>query len=289
MMRKKVRLNNHSEIEAGLAGDPNNKTIMLPIAKKSVTGEEAEMLKQWGVDPEWGERFVEGLSGQFQVLYFDYEGHLFQHPEPDRLTVDYIVRDLLLIADEMGIRSYSYYGYSWLGLIGLQLALKTDRLESLIMGGFPPYEGPYEEMLIVTEKTYGLAEMFHAGHAASKPFQSPEEADWDDMEVSMDPRTAKQFLTLYRSLGGFDDRLIQGELKIPRLAFTGEEDTIVYGERFGNVTVDMAGLMKKNRTSLEMLGWNIEILQGKGMDHTKAMQSATVLPLIKPWLMRNLK
>lgn len=289
MMRKTVRLNNHSEIEAGLAGDPKNKTIMLPIAKKSVTGDEAEMLKQWGVDPELGKRFVDGLSEQFQVLYFDYEGHLFQHPEPDRLTADHIARDLLQIADEMGVRSFSYYGYSWLGLIGLQLALRTDRLESLIMGGFPPYEGPYEEMRIVTEKTYRLAEMFHADNAASEPDQSPEETDWDQIEVSMDPRSAKQFLTLYRSLSGFDDRLIQGELKIPRLAFAGEEDTIVYGERFGNVTVDMAGLMKKNRTHLEMLGWNIEILQGKGMDHTKAMQPATVLPLITPWLMRNLK
>lgn len=36
----------------------------------------------------------------------------------------------------MNIKKFSYYGYSWLALVGLQLAIRTNRLESLIMGGF---------------------------------------------------------------------------------------------------------------------------------------------------------
>ena len=46
-----VKLMNGSEIEVQLAGNPDSKTIMLPIAKKTVYGEEAEKLKMWGVDP----------------------------------------------------------------------------------------------------------------------------------------------------------------------------------------------------------------------------------------------
>ena len=85
-MKKIIRLTNHSAIEVGLTGGSDRPTIMLPIAKKSVYNQEAENLKLWGVDPELGKHFVEGLADTFQVLHFDYEGHLFQHPM-ENLTV----------------------------------------------------------------------------------------------------------------------------------------------------------------------------------------------------------
>jgi len=122
----------------------------------SVYGQEAETLKLWGADPELGKHLVEGLADTCQVLHFDYEGHLFEHPV-DRLTADHIVNDFLHIADQMNIGRFAYYGYSWLALAGLQLALRTDRLDSLVMGGFPPYGGPYAEMLTVTRHTHQQA------------------------------------------------------------------------------------------------------------------------------------
>lgn len=143
--QKLVTLADGSTLEVGLTGKTGGKTIMLPIAKKSAYGQEAESLRIWGVDPELGKRFVEGLSDQFQVLHFDYEGHRFQHPEPDHLTPDRIVLDFLRIADEMQVETFSYYGYSWLALAGLQLAIRTNRLESLIMGDFRLMEDPTEK------------------------------------------------------------------------------------------------------------------------------------------------
>lgn len=288
-MKKIIRLTNHSAIEVGLTGGSDRPTIMLPIAKKSVYNQEAENLKLWGVDPELGKHFVEGLADTFQVLYFDYEGHLFQHPV-DNLTVDHIVKDLLLIADEMNVKSFSYYGYSWLALIGLQLAIRTNRLESLVMGGFPPYNGPYQEMLIVTQKTHtqALNNQNEAAEKSSMETENPDEIDWDNIKVSMDTRVTAQFVALYESLTAFDDRSIHQLLSLPKLAFAGENDTIVYGENFGNVTVDIAGILKKNTTKLCDLGWDVEILTGTQMDHTKVMQPAVVIPLIKPWFIKQL-
>jgi pimeloyl-ACP methyl ester carboxylesterase len=286
---KMIKLYNNSEIEVGLTGNLHNKTIMLPIAKKSVYGKDAENLKLWGVDPELGKNFVEGLADQFQVLYFDYEGHLFNHPNPDDLTPERIVNDFLLIADEMNVRNFSYYGYSWLALVGLQLAIRTNRLDSLIMGGFPPYEGPYREMMVVTQKTYEQAQ-----HNQLEPVTSniepwnPEDIDWDHIPVTIDPAVTKQFVTMYSSLLNFDDRRIHDQLSVPRLTFAGEKDTIVYGENFGSVTVDIVGLLEKSRSHLESLGWDVELIRGSDMDHTKAMQPAWVLPLIKPWFMKQL-
>ncbi|WP_375102945.1 alpha/beta fold hydrolase [Paenibacillus sp. RS8] len=288
-MKKNIRLSNQSTIEVGLTGVSDRPTIMLPIAKKSVYNQEAENLKLWGVDPELGKHFVEGLADTFQVLYFDYEGYLFQHPV-DNLTAEHIVKDFLLIADEMNIKNFSYYGYSWLALIGLQLAVRTNRLEGLVMGGFPPYNGPYQEMMIVTHKTHtqALNNQNEAAEISSFETENPDEIDWDNIKVSMDTRVTAQFVALYESLTAFDDRSIHHLLSLPKLAFAGENDTIVYGENFGNVTVDIAGILKKNTTKLCDLGWDVEILTGTQMDHTKAMQPAVVLPLIKPWFIKTI-
>ncbi|GKU80791.1 hypothetical protein NCCP28_01870 [Niallia sp. NCCP-28] len=43
-------------------------------------------------------------------------------------------------------------------------------------------------------------------------------------------------LLLYQNLMNFDDRAIQKNLTISRLAFAGEKGSLVYGESFGSVT-----------------------------------------------------
>lgn len=288
-MKKIVTLHDGSALEVGLTGESSAKVIMLPGAKKTVYGDEAENLAKWGVDPEAGKKLVEGLSDKFRVLYFDYEGHLFAHPRPDQLTAYSVVTDFLRIADEMKVERFSYYGYSWLALAGLQLAVRSSRLESLIMGGYPPYEGPYREMLIVTQKTYEQTlNTYEHSEKGLNAGTSPEEIDWDTVQVSTNSAQTKQFVTLYQSLIDFDDRKVQHLLSIPKLAFAGDKDTIVYGENFGGVTVDIAGLLQKHKVELQRAGWDVEILSGDGMDHTKAMHPAEVLPLIKPWLIDKL-
>lgn len=183
---------------------------------------------------------------KFQILYFDYEGHRLQNPNPDNLTPEHIVKDLLSIADEMNVGKFSYYGYSWLALVGLQLAIRTDRLESLIMGGFPPIEGPYQEMMVVTSKTYEQAlDKQNSPDIKEQDHMNPEKVDWDNIQVKIDTNQTKQFVTMYENLMDFDDRDIQDKLSIPRLAFAGEKDTIVYGENFGSVTVDIIGILQK--------------------------------------------
>lgn len=124
----------------------------------------------------------------------------------------------------MNVKKFSYYGYSWLALVGLQLAIRTDRLESLIMGGFPPIDGPYKEMMVVTNKTYKQALSNQNASVVDEQSQiSPEKVDWDNIQVKIDTNQTKQFVTMYEHLMEFDDREIQHKLAIPRLAFAGEK------------------------------------------------------------------
>lgn len=48
------------------------------------------------------------------------------------------------------------------------------------------------------------------------------------------------------------------------------------------VHVDIVGPLIKQRKEIEALGWDVHVLDG--LDHTLAMQSANVVPIVHSWL-----
>jgi pimeloyl-ACP methyl ester carboxylesterase len=199
------------------------------------------------------------------------------------MTPANVAHDLLAVADAVGAGRFAYYGYSWLAVIGLQLAIRTDRLSALVMGGFPPLDGPYAEMLQVTTAAH---EMALAAEQSPQPAQAPQAGDWESVSVSMSDAQTRQFVTLYRALQDFDDRAAQTRITCPRLCFVGSTDEIEYGEKWGNVHVSMAGPILQQRAELDAFGWEVRVLDG--LDHMQAMQAAQVLPMLRPWLMSQL-
>ncbi|WP_027927912.1 alpha/beta fold hydrolase [Amycolatopsis benzoatilytica] len=266
-----ARLSDGSTIEVFEYGD--GPVLLVPEDPRPASGPEAEAARQWGADPELGRSLIAGLDG-FRVAAFGYQAHRMAHPAD--LTPDLVAADFLTVADAVGADRFAYYGYSWLALSGLQLAMRTDRLSALVMGGYPPVDGPYAEMLAVTRATW---EMALAGPAAEQSGPA-EPGDWDSVDIALSTAQTKQFVTLYEALRDFDDRAV--ELSCPRMCFAGEKDRIVYAERWGGVTVDIAGPMVRERLELQARGWTVEVLPG--LDHMGAMQAAVVLPVVRPWL-----
>jgi pimeloyl-ACP methyl ester carboxylesterase len=273
------------EIEVHGAGP----TLLLPVNPQPVTGPQAEAMRQWGADPELGHSLIKGLSDAFRVVAFDYEGQCLRLPKPDTLTPANAASDLLAVADAVGTDRFAYYGYSWLALIGLQLAIRTDRLSALIMGGFPPLGGPYPEMLRVTtvahEMAVEAATKTDEGAADQQP--AVEAGDWSSVQVTMSPDQTRQFVTLYQALQGFDDRAAQAHLTCPRLCFAGAADEIQYGPKWGDVLVSMAGPIRARRAELKSLGWEVRVLDG--LDHLQAMQAKQVVPILRSWLASQLR
>ncbi|MFI2213231.1 alpha/beta fold hydrolase [Streptomyces sp. NPDC020141] len=270
-------LHDGSSLELTVHGD--GPALLLPVDPRPAEGSRAEELRKWGVDPALGRTLIDGLGDAFRVIAFDYEGHLMRTPRPDTLTPDSIAADLLAVADAAGAGRFAYYGYSWLALSGLQLAIRTDRLSALVMGGFPPVDGPYAEMLRVTAAAH---EMSGPAPSAPEPAAGSADDDWSAAKVSMSRAQTGQFLTLYRALRGFDDRAAQVLIGCPRLCVVGSADEIRYGERWGGVTVRVAGPVVAGRAELEAAGWDVAVLDG--LDHTQAMQPERMLPVLKPWL-----
>jgi len=258
--------------------------ILLPVNPTALNGKEAEEKEKWGMDPALGRHLIDGLADAFTVVAFDYEGFRMQHPAAETLTPDNITKDFLAIADAAEAQKFAYYGFSWLGLSGLQLGIRTNRLWALIMGGFPPIDGPYKEMLVVTKMTHDMA----IGGSQQRPVQTSidtTEIDWDAVDLTLNEGQTKQFVTLYESLQSFNDKLVQDKLTCPRLCFAGSKDAIVYGERWGDVTVDIVGPLLNEPQTLQSLGWDVRVLDG--LDHMSAMQPENVLPVIKQWLLEK--
>jgi pimeloyl-ACP methyl ester carboxylesterase len=280
-----ARLHDGSPIAVEVQG--RGPTVLLAVNPQPVEGPQAEELRRWGTDPALGRTLVDGLSDAFQVVAFDYEGHVLNTPKPDTLTPDRVAADLLAVAAAAGADRFAYYGYSWLALCGLQLAVRTDRLTALVMGGYPPLDGPYEPMLRVTKATHDLAVANTASPPAQPPAADPEaEPDWSTVEVTLTEAQTRQFVTLYQALQGFDDRAAQARLTCPRLCFAGSADEISYDQRWGGVRVSMADPLIARRAELEALGWDVTVLEG--LDHIQAMQTAQVLPILRPWLTSKL-
>jgi hypothetical protein len=256
--------------------------LLLPVRLEPHPPAEAETMRKWGGDPGLGPALVAGLSRSNRLIVADYEGHRMAQPAAESLTTDNLAADLLAIAGAGGAGEFGYYGYSWLALAGLQVALRTDRLHALAMGGFPPRDGPYQSMLAVTR----------AAHAASTRPPDPsavavsdaEPGDWDAVAVQTTEAQTRQFVTLYESLQDFDDGAARVPQGLLRLAFAGSDDQIDYSPQWGGVRVSIGDPLARRRAELIAAGWDVQVLPG--LDHLSAMHSAVVLPILADWLRR---
>lgn len=271
-------LHDGTSIPVTTAGSGPN--LLLGVRTAPYDDPTAATMRAWGGDPDLGPTLVNGLSDLCTVIAADYESHRLGNPAPATLTAENVAADLLAIADAAGADRFAIYGYSWLALAALQLAVRTSRLTGLVMGGFPPLDGPYAAMLAVTRAAHDAATV-----AANSPSPATSDAapgDWDAAGIQADPDQTAQFVTLYEDLQTFDDLAAAGRLTVPRLCFVGELDNIDYGRKWGNTRVVIADAVRDHHDELTAQGWTVRILQG--LDHLGAMRGDTVLPLLRGWL-----
>lgn len=269
-------LHDGAEIPFETAG--TGPAVLLPVDPRPVEGPRAEELRRWGADPALGASLMAGLADVHRVVAFGYEAHVLATPKPDTLTPEAVAADVLAVADAAGVERFAYYGYSWLAVVGLQLAVRSERLWGLAMGGYPPLDGPYAEMLALTDAAHELA----LAGPPETPAAPAEPGDWSSTTITMTPAQTGQFATLYRALQDFDDRAAQQRLTCPRLCLVGAEDAIDYPEAWGGVRLDIGGRVAARRAELLDLGWDVAVLDGR--DHLGAMQTSAVLPILRPWL-----
>ena len=89
--------------------------------------------------------YLDGFTDDYTVVTADYrpagvsEATAAEFPQEvaESFTADGVSADILAVADTVGSDRFAWYGYSFGGVMGLQLAARTDRLSALICGGWP--------------------------------------------------------------------------------------------------------------------------------------------------------
>lgn len=210
----------------------------------------------------FAEGMVAGLADRFQVVLPAYP----ETPKDGTLTPDAVTADLLAIADAAGADHFAFWGHSWGGVIGLQLAAASDRVTALAVSGFPPIDGPYAAMLDSVRALSG-----HGGDLG--------------LDISRDAAAEfRQFVTYYEGLTGFDDRAAHEQMTMPKLYFVGRDDTLSLGHhviaRFGDTVLEQ-------QDELEGLGWQVVVVPDR--DHVTLIDPEAVLPVLAPFLDQTLR
>ncbi|MBL8362847.1 MAG: alpha/beta fold hydrolase [Rubrivivax sp.] len=204
--------------------------------------------------------YLDRLTDRYRVLLVDYPsiGGSRDVP-PDALTVERICSDLLGTAAAAGFERFAYWGHSWGGAMGLQLAVRSDRLTALVVGGWPPLGGPYAAILA----------------AARLKAPAPEASS---LKVLRSPAQYRQWITCYASLEGWDEAAAVHALRLPRMALWGADGDLVEA----GIPVPIASINRARRAELEALGWTVHEVPGQG--HGVCLQPELVVPPVRAFL-----
>jgi hypothetical protein len=205
------------------------------------------------------DRYVSGLQDAYRILVTDYPFGVFQFDSaftPRDFTADRVSADLLALADLAGFERFAWWGYSWGGVVGLQLATSSQRVAALVCGGWPPLGGPYEDTLRAMRVM-----------AANPPL---------DTGVPYDA-----FVAYYESLSGWPEAESVAAIICPRLTYFGSNDEL----EIAGVTLPLASRFREHRSELEQQGW--EVTEIPGRDHSIYLHPAETMLLVREFLDRT--
>lgn len=92
-----------------------------------------------GLDHGMWDAQVDALAPHFRILRFDTRGHGASQVLPGDYTIEQLARDVLALADALGIQTFAYCGLSLGGMIGMWLAVNAPaRLTHLVLANTTP-------------------------------------------------------------------------------------------------------------------------------------------------------
>lgn len=204
--------------------------------------------------------YLDRLTDRYRVLLVDYPSiGRSRDIAPPALTADRVCSDLLGVARAAGFDRFAYWGYSWGGNVGLQLAARTDRLSALVVGGWPALGAPYPALLA----------------AARRKLPNPEPSS---LVVLRSPAQYAQWVHYGESIAAWPEREAVARIGCPRLNVFGSDGDLVEA----GIPVPIASCIRMHRGALEALGWRVHEIAGHG--HGLCMQAEVAVPPVRAFL-----
>lgn len=181
-----------------------------------------------GTHESWSKHanYVGVLEDKYQLVLMDARGHgRSDKPHvPERYGMEYMVGDVTVVLDELGIDKAHFWGYSMGGRVGLATGrYAPDRFSSLIIGGNGLSEKDSEGEI---EELQGYIPILKQGVNAWLAFLGREMEDLEDWEIdkwnNADFDALIAYCSYYENIGMAE---YLPTLTVPCLLYAGEEDT----------------------------------------------------------------
>lgn len=204
--------------------------------------------------------YLDRLTDRYRVILLDYPSiGKSDDIRPEALTADRVCADLLRVADAAGCERFAYWGYSWSGAVGLQLAARTDRLSALVIGGWPPLDGPYANILEASRRKIGNV------------------TDGSRVVLRSDDQY-RQWSNYYQSMIDWDEAGSVAAIACPRMVYFGGDGDLVEAD----LEVNIASAVRNNRERLETMGWHVVEFPGRG--HEVCIDADLTVPVVGRFL-----
>ncbi|HET8601707.1 MAG TPA: alpha/beta hydrolase [Segeticoccus sp.] len=182
----------------------------------------------YGSSTGWGEDFCRALDGEgFRYVFVDYRGYGERRDVDGEHTMEEVARDVLALADELGVERFSLIGHSMGGSAAQRvLAVAPERVRRLIGISSVPAEGvPLDEQgealfsgaAQQDENRFAIVDLTTGNRLCTR---------WVDSIVqhSVERSTREAFADYFRSwsAGGFADE-VKGN-PVPALSIVGQHD-----------------------------------------------------------------
>ena len=195
---------------------------------------------------------IAALSDRYRVVLPAYP----ETPKGGTLTPDAVTA---AIADTAGVDSFAFWGHSWGAVIGLQLAIASDRVSALAVSGFPPLEGPYEAML------HGTGPV-RCRRRRTRPAPG-------------DPGRLPPVRHLLRRAGRVRRARRPHPAHHAQADFVGSDDHLPLG---GDVVARFGETVLAQRDELQQRDWQVQIVPDR--DHATLINADPVCPVLGPFL-----
>lgn len=214
----------------------------------------------WLLPRQWGNRpYLAELCADYSVILMDQMRGSGRTDAtfPPAYTPEIAAADLLAVADAAGAKRFAWFGFSWGAVLGIQLAIRTDRISALLCGGWAPLDGAYQACRDI------------ANRALRPPF------GW----LPAVRRSASPLSQYYGELSQWsleDQRRQLANIQCPRLLFIGSDDSVK------NSAVDLANRVRQHEGELRGMGWQVQWIPQEG--HQVIAKPKVILPIVRSFL-----
>jgi 3-oxoadipate enol-lactonase/4-carboxymuconolactone decarboxylase len=182
------------------------------------------------------------LLPHFQIVRYDTRGHGASDAPKGEYSIESLARDVLGLADALGIKQFAFCGLSLGGAIGQWLGIHSaDRLIGLILANTSPQFGPRSnwETRIKMVSEGGMKTIVDM---AMQRFLSPEtlaqgDGCADSIRSLLSAADPTGYIGCCAALRDVDHRELLRQIRVPTLVITGDRDVSTPWEGHGEILV----------------------------------------------------